>query len=202
MKVSRIFFTFLSGLFFCLFSFSALADNVKLYDSPKPDGKIISQIDLSSGIIPVFQSKDPKEQDWLKVADPRNGNVGWINKKDLKGKSVNFTLSQTVLPNDKNQTGYQIVQFSNQTPFAQPVTPEQSHAMIQKFQAQQAEMEKSMQMTMNTLLSNMNGFIKQQNQMLEEMNQHLLSMSPLTQPDSTPKNSGESSLTNTKEKSN
>lgn len=58
----------------------AYAVTLNLYDQPKTDAKVVGKIDTESGFVPIFT---PKPGDWMKVGDPKNGNVGWIQTKQL-----------------------------------------------------------------------------------------------------------------------
>lgn len=83
----------------------SLAKSIDLYDQPK-EGKPIATLNSETGIITIFT---PKNSDWLKVADPTNGNVGWVKSKDLDNTTIHMNMLQTT----KNGQQYQVIQ-SNQ----------------------------------------------------------------------------------------
>jgi SH3-like domain-containing protein len=77
----------------------SLAKDINLYDQPDEKAKVIGTVDLSAGIIPILT---PKEGSWIKVADPRNGNVGWIKSNEMNADGGNpsaVTFTQRVINN-------------------------------------------------------------------------------------------------------
>lgn len=125
---------------------SALAKDVSLYDQPKADAKVVGNIDLSAGVIPIFTTK---QGDWMKVGDPRNGNVGWIKSSDISssGGPTSFTFTQKTISNGKEPQTYQIIQFGS----GQKMTPEQMQ-VLQQLQQQQQNFQKQW----HDLMSQMN----------------------------------------------
>jgi hypothetical protein len=124
-----------------LFPASLFAKEINLYDQPKSDAKAIATIDLSAGIIPIFT---PKAGGWTKVADPRNGNVGWVKSSDLASAGSmqsTFTFAQTIVNDNKAPTAYRIVQLGE----PKQLTPEQSQALLKQMQMQHEAIQKSMQ---------------------------------------------------------
>src|SRR3990167_4854135 len=87
------------------------ADTINLRQEPKDQSKVIGIIDLSKGVIPIYV---PKNSQWTKIADPRNGNTGWVKNDELKTSSGKIiTFSQQVSENDNGQT-IQMMQSSGQ----------------------------------------------------------------------------------------
>ncbi len=80
------------------------AKTIDLYDKPK-DGKIISKLDSESGVIKIFI---PKDGTWIKVADPRDGNVGWIKSADLQDMTTQMNLTRS----SGSQKQYRVIQSS------------------------------------------------------------------------------------------
>src|SRR5579862_9418067 len=95
-------------------SSNSLAKSINLYDQPKADGKVVNTVDSNTGIITIFK---PKEGEWVKVADPRNGNVGWVKLADLKGVGVQFNVIQS----GDGLHSYQVIEYDGNT----VLTPEQ-----------------------------------------------------------------------------
>lgn len=120
----------LLALFTLLFSTILFAQSITLYDQPGSNAKSLGKIDLSSGVIPIFK---PAPGDWVKVADPHNGNVGWVKAKDLE----NLNEART----------YQIIQYGKQN----KMTDEQIAAMVKKMRDQQETMQKAFQNMFNTM---------------------------------------------------
>ncbi len=85
----------------------AYAETVTLYQEPKADSKTVATVDLAKGIVPIYT---PDGSDWIKVADPSNGNVGWIKQSDfknansasikIKNNGVNLQVGKPINMND------------------------------------------------------------------------------------------------------
>lgn len=124
---------------------ATFAEEISLYDQPKTDAKAIRTIDLSAGIIPIYT---PKDSGWVKIADPKNGDVGWVKSSDVNSASTSqsiFTFTQSV--DNKTPTTYRIMQFGQPT----NLTPEQSKALVKQMQKEQQEMRDSMQSMMRNM---------------------------------------------------
>lgn len=100
MSLKTYIFSILTALAIFSFTSIALAKEINLYDQPKADAKVIGKVDLATGVVPIFTSK---EGDWMKVGDPKDGNVGWIKSNEMTtpGAPVSFSYTQKVV-NDKN----------------------------------------------------------------------------------------------------
>jgi len=126
-------------------SMTVFAKEINLYDQPKSDAKAVGTIDLSAGIIPIYTQK---EGGWVKIADPKNGNVGWVKSSDLNSASTSqsiFTFTQSI--DNKTPTTYRIIQFGQPT----NLTPEQTKTLVKQMQTEQQEMQKSMQNMMRDM---------------------------------------------------
>ena len=118
-----------------------------LYDQPKSDAKKVGTIDSEVGIIPIFT---PKDSTWIKVADPKNGNVGWIQSSELTTKGANgFSFSQKVISTGNGPNSY-VIQFG--TP--QILTPEQSQEFYKRIQEQTQSIQKNTQQLMQDMFKN------------------------------------------------
>jgi hypothetical protein len=133
--------------FLLLFLFASLtyAKEVNLYDQPKADAKVVATVDLAAGIIPIFT---PKNSDWIKVADPKNGNVGWMKSSDMNNGSVSQSTVTITQSDGKNPATYQVIQLGQ----PQTLTPEQQ-AMAKKIQAQQEAIYQSLQKSMQNMIN-------------------------------------------------
>lgn len=121
------------------------AKAINLYDQPKPDAKVTETIDLSAGIIPIYT---PKRSAWIKIADPKNGNVGWVKLSDLNSVSASqsvFTFTQS--EGNKIPATYQIIQYGQPTKW----TSEQTQGFVKKMQAEQQAMQQSIQNMMRDM---------------------------------------------------
>src|SRR5437762_10466083 len=134
----RNFFVF-SGLLLGLFTQLSFAKTINMYEQPKKGSKIISTIDTKAGIINIFT---PEESLWTKVADPRNGNVGWIEIKELNDPNTVVSYNVTTTENGGNSSS--VVQFGN----TGPQTKEQLQNTIKALQQRQQELQQTMQKMM------------------------------------------------------
>lgn len=120
-------FAYLSLLFASAaltFPLGVFAAEIPLYDQPNAGAKVVGNIDTSVGVIPIYT---PTNSEWVKVGDPRNGNVGWLKSADLSkamGSSNGVTFSQKIINDGKGQNSYQ-VQYgqTQQSPNTQPGQP-------------------------------------------------------------------------------
>jgi len=122
------------------------AKEIPLYQEPTDSSVSSNKVDLSLGVIPIFTSKDGN---WVKVGDPRNGNVGWIKASELNGNGTNVIFSNRI-SNDGNAKSYS---FQFGTP--QKLTPQQEKA-LQRIEEQQAATRKAMQKNLQDMMNNLN----------------------------------------------
>src|SRR6185312_9955517 len=147
----KFFNTLFLALFTLFFTLALFAKNVSLYDQPKSDAKVIGTIDPSTGIVPIFT---PKEGDWIKVGNPKNGDVGWIKSSDLVqagASSGSFSFSQKIVGTDKGPQSY-VFQFG----VPAPLTKEQTDALYKRIEAQQEAIQKSVQQIIQDTFSHYN----------------------------------------------
>ncbi len=140
-------FMLLCTLFFVS---SAFAKALTLYEEPKDTAKVAGTIDSDIGLIPIFS---PEKSDWMKVADPRNGQVGWIKTKDL-GASNNseYTFTQRYINTGNAPHSYQIIQFGGPN----KMTPEEIQLQIKKNEQQQQLIQENMNKAMQNMVNDMN----------------------------------------------
>ncbi len=134
---------FLGSIIMLCLSSTCMAVSINLYDQPKADSKNIGTIDSNIGIIPIFT---PKDSAWVKVADPRNGNVGWIKSSDLSKVGLNFNIIST----GNGGQNYQVMQYGG----TQPVSSTEMQKTIQEMQARQQALQKSIQQMMQNMYGN------------------------------------------------
>lgn len=134
---------FLLIVFLCssVFSLTSVAKTINLYEAPKDNNnKVIGTADSEAGIIPIFT---PQGSSWIKIADPRNGNVGWAKSSDLSDAKINVTMIRT--GNRGCEINQHIGTYSSQ---------DMQKIMKQSFeraQAVQKQIEKNMQENMQKL---------------------------------------------------
>lgn len=127
------------------FPLAVFAKTINLYEQPKTDSKVVSTIDLSTGIIPIYS---PKEGKWVKVADPKNGNVGWIQSSELSGAgSSSFSFTQSISNDNKAPVTYKLIQLGD----PKNLNSEQAQAVMKQVKAQQEAIQKSIQKMMQEM---------------------------------------------------
>lgn len=143
-----------------------LAKSIKIYQSPQANSKVVGSIDLAKGIIPIYT---PKNSDWIKVANPNNGDTGWVKQSELidhKGNNVSF--SQRYYQSDEgNGHSYQVVEFGNT-----PLAPMHQSNVLRNLEAQQHIEEKSMrrmQYQVHQLMRELEGNYQQQFELMQSM---------------------------------
>src|SRR5476651_2828749 len=122
-----------------LFATFIFAKPVNLYDQPKADSKVVGTIDSSSSMVPIFTSKDGI---WMKIGDPKNGNVGWVKVSDFNGNNNSgFSFSQQTVNNGSGPKT--TIQFG----VPQPMTNDQ----IKEIEKRQIEAQKNIQKIMQDI---------------------------------------------------
>ena len=109
-----------------IYSNPIFAQLVNLYY--EPNAKLIGTIDPQHGIIPIFQSKDKV---WIKVANPKDGSIGWVKQTDLQATKT-FAISQAVIYSDAAAPPSKIIAY------ATPATADQQAIFKQLHEEQQA----------------------------------------------------------------
>lgn len=80
------------------------AKTLNLYSEPKTDSKIVGNLNTETGVTLVYT---PKTGEWIKVANPNNGEVGWVKSSDLGENTYNMRVFTS-----KNGTySYNVYQF-------------------------------------------------------------------------------------------
>lgn len=155
MKHDRFLLQSLLCVLFLSFSSFSYANEINLYAEPKADAKVTSTLDLAAGVIPIFT---PKTGDWIKVADPRNGNVGWIKSNELNKASSKTTITYTERIINQGRQGsnsYQIIEWG--TPHRSLSSPN-AHVLAKKMEAEHRELIAASQKWMNEMVNEMNAF--------------------------------------------
>lgn len=160
----KSFFTKFSFSLFVLFLASNLAaKEITLYEQANDSSPATGKVDLSIGVIPIFT---PKDSTWMKVADPRNGNVGWVKTNEIYegGVPASVTFTQKITSDGKGQPhSYQIIEFGNQ----KNLNSQQVHDMMQKLQMQQQMMQRSMQKAVQDMIKSMNDLYHEEGSMFD-----------------------------------
>jgi len=128
-----------------------LAKPLPLLEQPNSNSKSIGSIDLAAGIIPIFTSSDGK---WMKIGDPKNGNVGWVKASDLKEANgpVSITYTQQYMDNGKGPEAFQFIQYGP----PKKMSKEEAQALLQKIQLEQWQVQRSLQHMFNDMFEQFN----------------------------------------------
>ena len=129
--------------FFSLAHSLVFAKPINFYDQPKADSKLLGTVDSEIGIIPIFT---PNTGDWIKIADPRNGDVGWVKAQELGNIKMNFHL----ITQKNGAQSYQMIQYSGD-----PSSSEQITKNFEQLEKQHQAIQKDMQRMMQDLSQDM-----------------------------------------------
>jgi len=142
--MNKLFFS-LSVLCVLTCPISLFAKSINLYEEPKDKAKIIGTLDSAVGIIPIYT---PEKSAWIKVADPRNGNVGWVKNSDLgSSNSTEYTFTQKFINTGASPQTYQFIQFGSPT----KMSPDQIQSILKSNQLQQEQLQKNINKMMNDM---------------------------------------------------
>jgi len=125
----------------CLFAMNSVAKTINLYAEPKQDSKILESINSENGVITIFQ---PKNSEWIKVANPQNGNVGWMKMNDLGNTQFNVQIIQS----DQGPKHYHVIQYGNMPPAGDD---QHIAATIEQMQKRQQMIQREMQQNMQNM---------------------------------------------------
>lgn len=136
----KLFISFALLISCCVSGVGFAAASLSLYEAPNATSKVITTLDAGEQLIPVFH---PEKSEWIKVANPKNGDVGWVKVDDLKG-GVNISgvsiRQQVVVDKDNKPQGYRIIEYTG----SKQLQPEAVDDLIKQVQRQGMEMQKNM----------------------------------------------------------
>jgi hypothetical protein len=122
-----------------------MAKTITLYAEPQDKAKVVGTIDSNSGIIPIYT---PEKGDWIKVADPRNGNVGWVKMNALETPgNTEYTFTQRFINTGSTPQSYQIIQFGSPN----KMSSEQLQTLLQQNKAQQKQIQENINKMVNDM---------------------------------------------------
>lgn len=160
---------------------------ITLYQQPDVKSAVVEVITSSQAIMPIFT-----QGEWTKVADPGNGNVGWVSNEALKQQRIPMVKTITQNVNSPNGSGYKIMQFGSSQPFDQ----KQMDDMIKNWQAQQGNVQRMFSQMLEQSAANLNTLAKQ----MQQQNIQLPMIIPLVVvPDSTTSGAVNTNNTSTQE---
>ena len=134
------------------------ATTIDLHAKPVEKSKVTTQVNAGTRLLPIYY---PGKGQWLKVADPKNGNVGWVRFKDLNGASPVAGMhgvkyhQKIVTKSDNHGKGpqvYRVVEYSG----TQKLKPKQVQELVQHMQMQSQRMQAQMQHMMQNMQASFN----------------------------------------------
>lgn len=133
---------FLALLFLFFAATISYAKPINLYDEPKADGKVIGTLDSQAGAITIFT---PKDGGWVKVADPRDGKVGWIKSSEFGNTNFSFQ----VITSGDGAKGYRVYQYGG----TEAYSPQKMDEEMKKMQLRQQAIQRNMQHLMQDMFA-------------------------------------------------
>ncbi|CAL7963182.1 conserved exported hypothetical protein [Gammaproteobacteria bacterium] len=133
-------------LFCTVLATAAFAGTLNIYDKPEANSKVIATMKSGEQLMPIFYTE---KRDWVKVANPQNGDVGWAKVSELKGPMIITKVNgaqihqQVIVDKDKGKQPqtYSIIQYSG----TEELKPEEAKKVIKEVEERNKAMEKSMQ---------------------------------------------------------
>ncbi|MCL5260743.1 MAG: SH3 domain-containing protein [Gammaproteobacteria bacterium] len=136
---------------------SAFAKDINLYEKPDTQAKVIATISSDSQIIPIIYAD---KKDWVKIANPKNGDVGWAKVNELKGPMVittikdNMIQQQIISAKGQGNNGSEMIsvmQYSG----SKEMQPKEVKASLERMQKRDQEMHQQMQRIREEMQKNM-----------------------------------------------
>lgn len=144
MKKLKLAFTALLGLVVAAPALAANTDQIIVYSAPNTQ-KVLEKLPGDASLIPIYRQKQ-----WVKVGDPRNGRVGWVNKKQVRKAREAFfrpDIQTIYIHTDRAKSGkpqLNIVAYKN----GKKLSPEQAQRLYQRMRKNQLrEMRRMRHMT-------------------------------------------------------
>lgn len=139
----------------------AITPTIYLRESPIEKAKVIASMKAGEQLMPIIYTQ---KRDWVKVANPINGDVGWAKVDELKGpliilKTNGSKTQQQIIINKNNKDKpqvYSIIQYSG----PRELKPEEAKKVVQEMEKRHKKMEESMQKMQEQLQKNISEMFK------------------------------------------
>jgi len=109
-----------------------------LYAKPNLQATVVDKVEVSQDLVPFF-----RKEGWIKVGNPRDGKVGWINKEQYH-KAVDETFHRRAqmvfIEVDQSKDNPIITAYKN----GKKLTTEQAKILYSKIQRRQARFNQQM----------------------------------------------------------
>lgn len=133
---------------------------VNLYSDPDASSKVLEALKPNQNLVPIFHKGD-----WIKVGNPRDGKVGWINQKQYRSAYEAWyrpSVQTIFVRNDQDKEGkpvVNIIAYSN----GKKLDEKQAKALYERMQQEQQQEMKNV----HQLTHQMNHFFERENAMFE-----------------------------------
>lgn len=105
-----------------------------IYQDNSTQSKVVGELKQNMTVIPIFYSKN-----MVKIANPKNGDVGWVNKQALSNTSIRVPIIMHHHGKNADQSSYEVITYSNNQ-----LTPQQTEALMQRLNRQEYRMQRLM----------------------------------------------------------
>jgi hypothetical protein len=148
------------SIFFCAM-LPTIVFAINIYDNPTVDAKVIAI--ANKQLMPIIFTQ---KRDWVKVANPLNGDVGWAKVDELKGpivtvKTNGSTTHQQIIVEQEDKGDhpevYSIIQYSG----SHKMKPEEAQKMVKDMEERSKAMGKSMRKMREQMQKNMMKLFKE-----------------------------------------
>lgn len=135
----------LSGFLLSMLAQAGFAKTIPLYEQPENNAKVVGSVDTSVGIISIFA---PEKSAWVKVADPRNGNVGWIKSSEVGEQGFSYNMLRT-------KDGGQKIEMIQQQGSTKPYSPKHLDKTLEEIKVQQKKVQENIESMLKVMSEEM-----------------------------------------------
>ncbi|MDF1795200.1 MAG: SH3 domain-containing protein [Coxiellaceae bacterium] len=139
------------------------AASISLYQAPDVKSTVTAKVETGQRLIPIYQSND--HQGWIKVANPKDGAVGWMKVKRagdathppklVTKKTDDGFMRRVVTTTEKDgPKQYKVIEYSG----SEKLDNKQVQKLIQSMEKRNAQMQADMNRMMNDMRTNFFGF--------------------------------------------
>jgi hypothetical protein len=132
--------------------------SIALLEQPNDNARVVANIPHGQALVPIFS-----QNGWVKVGDPSNGNVGWVDSKALQAQGYPLVYMQMNSNKNGNKSAqsYQVIQYSG----SQSMNQAQIQKIMNNSEQQQADVQKTMNKVMQQNIKDIDALNRDFNQM-------------------------------------